>query len=269
MTVRQLRASDRQALSDSSVAVAVACLCTSSAFSQAPAFLPSARAPTGPGSISGVWTPADFDRNVFLSPEKSAIKTIEGEPPPLQPWVIQIMEKRRQDAKEGHPYASLQSRCLPSGMPQMMFATGLPKQTLETAGQVTILSEELSFFRIIHLNAQHAKHPDPSYMGDSVGHWEGGDLVVDTIGISEKTQLPDGILHSEKLHLVERYRRTSKDRIELLMTFEDPKAFLRPWTTVTHLKLEPSKRIQEYYCDNNRNIAVGDQTTTVLPADTN
>jgi hypothetical protein len=244
------------------------CLCTVPALARA-ASQASAKAPTGPGSISGIWTPADIDRNLFRDPKRNAVRTIEGEPPPLQPWVVQLMEKRRQDAKEGHPYAGLQSKCLPSGMPQMMFGSGLPKQTLETPGQVTMLSVELSFFRIIRLDAPHELDGKPSLMGDSVGHWEGGDLVVDTIGISDRTQLPDGIPHSDQLHIIERYRRTSKDRIEILMTFDDPKAFTQPWTTVTHLKLESDRHIDEYFCENNRNVAVHDTTTVVLPSDEN
>lgn len=229
----------------------------------------SAKGPTGPGSISGIWTPADIDRSVFRDPKKTAIKTIEGETPPLQPWVVDLMEKRRQDAKAGRPYAGLQSQCLPSGMPGMMFGSGLPKQTLETPGQVTMLSEELTFFRVIRLNASHAADAQPSLMGDSIGRWEDGDLVVDTIDISDRTQLPDGIPHSDQLHLTERYRRTSQDRIEILMTFDDPKVFTRPWTTAVHLKLESSRRMDEYFCENNRNVAVQDTTTVVLPPQKN
>ena len=146
----------------------------------------------------------------------------------------------------------------------MMFGSGLPHQTLESPGQVTILVEELSYFRIIRLNAKHQEDPDPTFMGDAVGHWEGGTLVVDTIGLSDQTLLPGGIPHSEQLHVVERFRRTSKDRIELLMTFEDPKAFTTPWTTVTHLKIESNRRISEYYCENNRNLAVDGVTTAVM-----
>jgi len=225
----------------------------------------AADVPTGPGSLSGVWTPADFDRSVFRDPKRTALQTIEGERPPLQPAVIQLMQQRMRAAKAGRPYAGLQSKCLPSGMPQMMFGSGLPKQTLETPDQVTMLSEELNFFRIIRLNARHEADAKPTLMGDSVGHWEHGDLVVDTVAISAATQLPDGIPHSDQLHIIERYRRTSRDRIELLMTFEDPQAFTRPWTTVTHLKLESDRRIGEYFCENNRNVAVRDTTTVVLP----
>jgi hypothetical protein len=246
--------------------IAGAVLCFSSAVLAQTAPAPSAKAPTGPGSISGIWTPADFDRNLFRDPKRNAIRTIEGEPPPLQPWVVQLMEKRRQDEKQGHPYAGLQSKCLPAGMPQMMFGSGLPKQTLETPGQVTMLSVELSFFRIIRLDVPHDVDAKPTLMGDSVGHWENGDLVVDTTHISDRTELGN-IPHSDQLHLVERYRRTSSDRIEILMTFDDPKAFTQPWTTVAHLKLESSRHIGEYYCENNRNIAVHDTTTVVLPQD--
>ena len=228
----------------------------------------AARWPTGPGSISGVWTPADFDRNLFRPANRNRVKTIEGEAPPLRPEVIALMEKRAADAKAGRPYAGLQSKCLPSGFPQMMFGSGLPHQTLESPGQVTILVEELSFFRIIRLNTKHLPDPDPSFMGDSVGHWEGDTLVVDTIGLTDRTQLPGGIPHSEELHVIERFHRTSKDRIELQMTFDDPKTFTRPWTTVTHLNIEHNRRISEYYCENNRNIAVDDVTTAVLPSAT-
>ena len=222
------------------------------------------KVPTGPGSLSGVWSPANMDRNVFRDPVRNAIRTVEGDAPPLRPEIVALLKQQEVDARNGKPRAGLQSRCLPSGFPQMMFGSGLPHQTLESPGQVTILVEELAFFRIIRLNAKHADDPDPSYTGDSIGHWEGNTLVVDTIGMNDKTELPGNIPHSEDLHIVERFTRTSKNRVELVMTFDDPKTFTRPWALITHLNFDADRRMEEYYCENNRNVSVNGVTTAVL-----
>jgi hypothetical protein len=237
---------------------AISGLCVGAAWAE------SAATPSGPGSLTGVWSPADFDRSVFRSEERNQILTIEGEAPPLQKWAVDLIEKRRQDAKAGRPYAGLQAKCLPAGMPQMMFGSGLPHQTLENPDHVVILVEELSFFRIIRLNAKHPDDPDPTLMGDSIGHWENGDLVVDTIAISERTLLPGGIPHTDQLRITERFRRTSKDRVELLMTFDDPKTFTKSWTVANHLQFD-GRQISEYYCENNRNVGEGDVTTVIHP----
>jgi hypothetical protein len=192
-----------------------------------------------------------------FDPSRQVLRTIDGKLPPLRPWAAELLEKRLKEGENGHVFVTPLSQCLPSGVPAMMFYPGLPIQILETPGQVTMLNEQLTNYRLIYLNAQHETDPDPTFFGDSVGHWEGDTLVVDTIGLTTGTTLDQpGMPHSEALHVIERYRRTGARALELRVTIDDPKVFTAPWTTVTHFVLAPpDRRIEEYICENNRNVS--------------
>jgi hypothetical protein len=220
-----------------------------------PAAAAATDVPVGPGSLSGVWTNADYPRNAGFQPREHIRKTVEGKVPPLLPWAAALLEQRVKASEAGKVFASPKSQCLPAGVPAMMFPAGSPLQILENPGQVTILVEEPNFFRIIPLNQKHEDDPDPSFLGDSVGHWEGDTLVVDTVAVTDKVPIdPAGMPHSDAMHVVERYRRTSKDILEVLLTIDDPKTFASPWDAVTHFKLQPSRRVTQYFCENNRDL---------------
>jgi hypothetical protein len=216
---------------------------------------PSAPGAGGPGSLSGVWFNNEFKTSAKFATAYQVQMTADGKMPPLQPWAAALLDQRIKDSEAGHPFPTTLSNCLPSGVPQMMFGPkDLPIQIVESPGQVTILFESLTTFRIIHLNEQHPPDPDPTFMGNSVGHWEGDTLVVDTIGLTDRTAIDTvGMPHSDALHLVERFRRTSKTTLELQVTFDDPKTFTQPWTAKTSFRAVPGARVEEYICENNRN----------------
>ena len=94
--------------------------------------------------------------------------------------------------------------------------------------------------------------PRPTYMGDSVDHWEGDTLVVDVVGFNDKTWLTGaGTLHSGALHITERYTRVDKDRINYDVTIEDPKVLTRPWIVHSTMMLREGTRLLEYVCVEN------------------
>ena len=230
----------------------IAALCLQGAADAATA----AEVRSGPGSLSGVWTNADYPRNAGFQPREHIRKTVDGKMPPLQPWAAALLEQRVKGSEAGKVFASPKSQCLPAGMPAMMFPAGSPLQILENPGQVTILVEEPNFFRIIPLNQKHEDDPDPSYLGDSVGHWEGDTLVVDTIAVTDKVPIdPAGMPHTDAMHVVERFRRTSNEVLEVLITIDDPKTFTAPWNAVTHFRLQPNRRVTQYFCENNRDLS--------------
>ena len=228
------------------------------------------RPPTGPGSLTGVWVSSSFSETRAGPPtgETAVRRTAEGAPPPLQPWAQEVVDRRIADAARGHPYATTKSRCLPGGTPASMAPPAqLPIQILENPGQVTVLFEEFTQFRIIRMNAAHLEDPDPTYFGDSVGRWEGGALVVDTVALTTETAVDGLIPHSEALHVVERFRRTGKDTMEILVTLDDPKAFNRPWSRTLSFKSVPGVRLKEYVCENDRNTPDASGNTGVqLPS---
>jgi hypothetical protein len=226
------------------------------AMAQTAAAAPAAKL-SGPGSISGVWFNSSFstEREGPPSGEPRTRRTIDGQPPPMLPWAAAVVADKMKAFREGRPIANMSANCVPNGVPQMMFLPPqLPMQIIESPGQVTILFEYFNTFRNIYLDAQHDEDPDPTYMGNSVGHWEGDTLVVDTIAITDKTTVEGVIPHTLDLHVVERFRRTSADTLEILITVEDPKTFTKPYTYISPLKRVPGMKIQEYVCENNRNI---------------
>jgi hypothetical protein len=229
---------------------------------------PAARVvPSGPGSISGIWTNIVYKHESVYEPRLGVLRTVDGRLPPLRPWAAELLEKRIRDSEAGLAFATTKSECLPSGVPQLMFGPRTPLQILETPRQVTMLIEEFNDFRIILLDAKHQEDPDPTFMGDSVGHWEGDTLVVDTIGLIDRTTLDvPGMPHSDALHIVERIRRADKDTLEVLVTIDDPKTFTHPWSAKTAFRLMPVAKITEYLCENQRNAAKDGISTMDMPA---
>jgi hypothetical protein len=231
-------------------------LCSAPVFAQTPA---PAAAPTGLGSLAGVWQSGGSRGNALTlgslrTPERDRVqKTIDGKWPPLLPAASELLEKRIAMSQRGEPVVTTMTQCLP-GMPVLMMGGPYPIQIIETPGQVTILFEEQNHFRLIHLGGSHPSDPDPTFMGHSIGHWEGDTLVVDTVGLIDRTPIDRvGIPHSEELHLIERLRRSGKDTMELVTTLDDPRTFSKAWDAKTTYRAVPAGvGISEYICENNR-----------------
>ena len=142
--------------------------------------------------------------------------------------------------------------CQPSGLPRAG-GTPYPMKIMQTADEVVLLWEGgLHTFRIIPTDGR-AHKPDPwTWYGDSVGRWEGDTLVVDVIGFNDKSWLDSsGYPHGEKLHLVERFRKTDPSTLRYEVTIEDPEYYTRPWTTAWNYRLSPATEIMEYFCTEN------------------
>lgn len=170
------------------------------------------------------------------------------EPAPYQPWaaqkVLEAFNRRGIDDPT--------SRCLPAGIPRIVTLGLFPQQFIQTPMQIVMLYEYMSVFRVIQLNQPHPDDLLPSYMGHSVGRWEGDTLVVDTIGFNDKTWLAGtGTFHTDALHTVERFRRVDKGQINYEITMEDPNVFTKPWTLTSTLMLREGTRLQEMVCAEN------------------
>jgi hypothetical protein len=144
------------------------------------------------------------------------------------------------------------SDCMPLIAPD---AFGVPYQfqIIQSKNYLVIFHEYPGTFRIIPLDGEpHQVDPDPSWLGDSVGRWEGDTLVVDTIGFNDKTEV-SGYHHTDALHTVERFKRT-EDAVEYEITLEDPNVFVGPWTETRTFRpnVPELKRIMEFVCENNR-----------------
>lgn len=183
------------------------------------------------------------------------IKPVDAAWPPLQPWAAELLEQRIHRSERGDPYLSSLVKCLPS-VPALMLGGTYPLQILETPGQITLLLEEQNHFRVVAVDGKHPEEPDPTYLGHSVGRWEGDTFVADTVGLVAETPLDRiGTPHSDALHLIERFRRTGLATLELRITIDDPKAYTRAWDARVIYRRQPaSVQMMEYICDNNREL---------------
>lgn len=116
---------------------------------------------------------------------------------------------------------------------------------LQTPDTVYILFEYSRVWRSVAMNRNHPKDPDPTWLGDSIGHYEGDTLVVDTIGFNDKTWLDNaGHPHSDALHVIERFRRANANALELALTIDDPKAYTKSWTENLRFNVSRSPMIE-------------------------
>jgi len=187
--------------------------------------------------------------------------------PNLQPWVAAAVKKAGVDdmAGKGHPTA--ESTCYPAGVPNILNFFE-PAFFLQTPDEVTILYQRGPNIRHVYLNRQHSAHPAPSWYGESVGHYEGDTLVVDTIGFNDKTVLDSYMTpHTDALHVIERYRvvnnRPQPDRdvgdafvltgktMQVDFTIEDPKAFNAPWSASGTYRRINQPQLEESICAEN------------------
>jgi hypothetical protein len=148
------------------------------------------------------------------------------------------------------------SNCNPTGVPGAYF---VPYQweIVQGRDRVVIVYEYPHLFRVIPIDGTpHPADPDPTWMGDSVGRWEGDTLVVDTIGFNDKTELPGGYKHTEALRVVERFRRTDFNNLDYEATVEDPNVFEKPWTIMRGFPLRPDlTKVDEFICENNHDYS--------------
>lgn len=175
------------------------------------------------------------------------------DPVPFQPWA----REKAQEIVNMRSINDPTSRCLPGPSTRSHNVSLFPIQFVQTPKQIVILYEYFNIFRVIPLDE--TKHPDdldPSFLGHSIGRWEGNTLVVDIVGFNDKGWvLTGGIFHSDALHVIERYTRIDYDTIQYEATIEDPKVFTQPFKTSTTLMLREGTRLREYICaENNEDV---------------
>jgi hypothetical protein len=147
--------------------------------------------------------------------------------------------------------------CLPPGVPRMMY-TPYPTEIFQLPERVVFVYEGgAHVWRNIWLDGRpQPKDPNPTYLGYSTGKWEGDTLVVDTIGMNDRTWLDAaGHPHGEKLHVTEKFTRTDSNTLKVEATIDDPDYYTKPWTVVTFATWYPNQEILEYICqENNRDL---------------
>jgi hypothetical protein len=205
----------------------------------------------GKPDLAGVWQP-DSDRptweeanqGVGVPDPGTGRRVRKAEPIPYQFWAAQKVLDSYKQRYIDNPVA----RCIP----KLDLGAGslYANQFVQTPQAIVILVESRHVLRLIPLNAKHSDDLDPSYLGDSVGHWEGDTLVVDVTGFNE--QLTGSEIHTDAWHIVERFTRTDYNTINYQATLEDPKAITLPWHITSKYMLRPGIRLQEHVCEENK-----------------
>jgi hypothetical protein len=146
------------------------------------------------------------------------------------------------------PALHAMKRCLPEGAPRV-WGSGLPFQIFQRPDQVVIAYEQDHIRRFVYMDEKlDLDAADPGYMGSSVGHWDGGALVIDS-GAYKPTYLDNsGLPHGEQLKLTERLRKIDGKTLEILATIDDPEMYSKPWTVRYTFALHPEEQIQDYMC---------------------
>jgi hypothetical protein len=150
--------------------------------------------------------------------------------PNLTQFAKDSLKKSNDDVLAGKPMWSRSARCYPSGVPAFMLIPVQPMFFVQTPREVLIIAQHDSDVRHIYLDVPHSEHPKPSWYGESVGHYEGDTLVVDTIGQNDRTFVDNfRTPHSEKLHVVERFRLADGGKfLNMDIVMDDPAVFLKP-----------------------------------------
>jgi hypothetical protein len=200
---------------------------------------PAPKTPDGKPDFSGVWG-LDAGPSLFW---------IAGDPKSgyAKPIVEKVLAERDANLQFDDPIV----HCLPEG-PRFSHFVAFPKKIVQTPTLMIVLGEDLSYRQIFMDGRQLPKDPNPSFMGYSVGRWEGDTLVVDSVGFKERTWLDwAGHPHGEKLHLTERWRRLNFGRLEIEETFTDPEFYNQPLSAKVTGTLVPDTDLLEYVCAEN------------------
>ena len=203
---------------------------------------PAPRRSDGKPDLSGLWE--------HLHSRDSAYY-LKGIDFPWQPSAKALLEERKANNQKDNPEAL----CLPRGLPKAD-AFDIHK-IVQTAGLIAILYEYGTTFRQIFTDGRALpKDPNPTWMGYSVGHWEGDTLVVESNGFNGKAWLSfEGIPITDALHLTERMRRRDFGHMDIQLTIDDPKAYTKPWTAELHPELIPDTELIEFIRNENEKDA--------------
>ncbi|PYR46675.1 MAG: hypothetical protein DMF89_21190 [Acidobacteria bacterium] len=196
---------------------------------------PAPRTPDGKPDLTGLWQRmSTYWRNI----------AVDLEPGEVQPWADALVQRRLEDLGIDHP----SHLCLPWG-PNYSTSQRRAK-IVQTPGLIIILDEDLTYRQVFLDGRELEAKPNPSWMGYSVGRWEGDTLVVESFGFKDRTWLDQrGHPHTEGLRTTERYRRRDFGHLDIQVTLDDPAAYARPWTVALRAELRADTELFEEVCN--------------------
>jgi hypothetical protein len=196
---------------------------------------PAPRTADGKPDLSGMWRV----KQATSGETDKAMHSVKA-----QPWAQELSKARKEDLSR----ENMSVLCLPFG-PRADFA---PDKIVQTPGLLMMLFTDLTYRQVFLDGRALPKDPNPTWMGYSVGHWDGDTLVVESAGYNDRTWLDyDGHPHSEDLRITERYRRPDFGHLEIEKTLEDPKSLAQKWVIPIKLEYDADTELLEYVCAEN------------------
>ncbi len=213
---------------------------------------------TGPPGEVGNWdgrAGATLANNVMKgaldNPKYNLPTNLSIDRVPFQPWARKLYDYRQATFTKDDPH----TRCMPSGGARMFHTPyGFEILQLPDSAEIIFLSVGAPHsWRVVHMDGRaHPAHPGHTFFGDSIGHYEGDTLVIDTVGFNEKFWLSrEGIPHTEQLHTVERISRPNFYTLKYEITIDDPGAYTAPWTGGWTIPWVAGNEPYDYLCQEN------------------
>jgi hypothetical protein len=225
-----------------------------------------------PGAHGPVGDHPDFPHYANNSGRPPTLRIGDDTSPLLQPWAAAKVREANAKVHAGGVPFTASNRCWPAGVPGVLGLTAEPVVFFQTPNEVTIIYQRNQTVRHVYLNAEHPENLTPSWLGHSIGHYEGDTLVVDTVGLNDKTYMDNfPIPHSDQLHVIERYRivpgspdlitdmprpndderfykRHESQVLQVIATIEDPGAFTEPFSIMQLYEPESEGGLEESIC---------------------
>jgi hypothetical protein len=209
---------------------------------------PAPRKPDGKPDLSGIWqgVPSPDGRSKYLLDLAADFKPGEL---PIQPWAEALTKERRTGVLHAREWPD--ANCLPPGIP-VLHEFLAPFKIIQEPELAVILYERQVFRQILMDGRTLPKDPNPTWMGYSVGKWEGDALVVDSIGFNGKIWIDfAGHPSTDALHIIERYRRRDFGHLDIELTIDDPKAYTKPWSVKLPMTFDADDELVEFVCNEN------------------
>ncbi len=196
---------------------------------------PAPRTADGKPDLSGLWRV----KQATSGETDQAMHSVKA-----QPWAEALSKKRKEDLGR----EDMSVLCLPFG-PRADMGVG---KIIQSSGLMMMAFDDLTYRQIFLDGRPLPQDPNPTWMGYSVGRWEGDTLVIESAGFNDRTWLDsDGHPHSEALHVTERLRRPDFGHLELERTLDDPKALIQPWVIPIKFEFDADTEMLEYVCAEN------------------
>jgi hypothetical protein len=210
--------------------------------------------PSGPGPVmSDSAYPRITNAEAAATGKPPSFPIADAGSPILQPWAKLAVRERNAVILSGKPGYPRSVSCWPMGVPGVLLNIVQPVYFVQTPKYVLLLWQMDRGIRHIYINVPHSANPRPSWFGESVGHYEGDSLVVDTVGLNNKSFVDDfRTPHTEKLHVVERFRMIDGGKTwEVNIRVEDPGAFTAPWYAMQRYRRIEDGPLVERVCAEN------------------